>query len=371
VAASPDDPGMVGAMSWAHPVKILRRFLPLWAILAGAGAQAALPETAPLPAVAAYAQARGIPISGVELAPEGEGPRAGDSVTLLVELSTGKLHRQWLAIVQAGKLDAAEQNARPPIGDVVRYTTTGNELRYRVTANAALQLRFIGPFCDVLPDDPRSAVPHEQSERILASPEFLGLGLDQTCRIWVRIRDNLRQIRAAGGSHSDLFLPLESSTARFPDSLVERTRAAAATINFTRDDERPFYGMELALEAFVRIIQSSPAAGKILGEMVERPSLWSTFTHLGIDGKVTALPQDIRAIDPAPWGIALPAYRLPFELSLNSQPALGGDLAVTAPRAPLWVCAGILEINATSPNDPGKRLLISVLAARRGAPALP
>ena len=130
-------------------------------------------------------------------------------------------------------------------------------------------------------------MPSEQDERVLANPEFLGLGLDKTCRIWVRLQANLKKIRADGrGRCYDLFLPLESSTAQFPKSVVARTRVTAAEIDFTPEDERPFYGMELAFRGlYPDRVQSSPAAGKILGELVERPSLWSTLTHLGIEGK--------------------------------------------------------------------------------------
>ena len=77
-----------------------------------------------------FARAHGIPLAGIELAPGGEGPRAGDSVTLLVELSEPGRTRQWLAILQVDQLNTAEKQTRPPIGDVVRYTTTGNEWRY-------------------------------------------------------------------------------------------------------------------------------------------------------------------------------------------------------------------------------------------------
>ena len=204
----------------------------------------------------------------------------------------------------------------------------------------ALRVRFLGPFAQGAPV--RSAMP-EELERVLVSPELLRLGLDQTCRIWVRIQANLQQLRS-GGAPSDLFLPLESSTARFPDEIVEKTRAAAARIGFTADDESAFYGMELALESFVRIVESSPAAETILRGVVEQPSLWSRLTHLGVDGNVTTSPRDIRPIDPNPWGLPAAAYRLPFGLSLNGQPALDGTLAVTEPRPPLLASAGILGL---------------------------
>ena len=366
-------------MAHSHPIKIVRRLIPLWTILAGMCApyylkaevsppsiQAALPEVAPLPAVTTFALAHGIPITEIELAPDGEGLRAGDSVTLLIALYTGQRYSQWLAIMQADKLSVSEKHRRPPIGDVVRYTTTGNELHYHITASTALKVRFIGPFFDDSTAS-TSSVPGEQNERILVSPEFLGLGLDQTCRIWVRLQDNLKQLRAAGGDRDDLFLPLESSTARFPDSVVAKTRIAAAKIGFTLDDERPFYGMELALEDFGRIIASSPAADKMFKEVAEKPSLWSTFSHLGIEGNVTTSPQDIRLIDSSSWRVALQAYRLPFQLSLNGQAALDGVLVVTAPRPPLLACAGVLGISAAAPHDPSKHLLIRVVAAHHGS----
>jgi hypothetical protein len=318
-----------------------------------------------LSALVAVAQARGIPITGIELSPKADEARQGDSVTLLLGLFDSGHERQWLVTVQTDELTPTEQKQRPPIANLVRYTTTGNELRYHTATDIALRLRIIGPF---LKDEGTTSAPSpaEENERILVSSEFLRFGLDEICRIWLQIQAKLKQLDPAESVTIWRALQLESSSRRFPSSVVDRTRAAAAKINFTADDERPFYGVELTIESFVRIIQASPAMNRIFDQVVERPSWWSTVTHLGSDGQFTTTPEHIRLLAPSPWSTGSSTYQLPFQISLNGQPALAGELAVTAPQPPLIACAGVLGFNAAPPHNPDRLLQVRLLAARRG-----
>ncbi len=52
---------------------------------------------------------------------------------------------------------------------------------------------------------------------------------------------------------------------------------------------------------------------------------------------------------------------------MNGRPALRATLAMTAPRSPLHVCAGIIAIAAWHPTDPHRQLQIALVAARPAA----
>lgn len=341
--------------------------------LLGQSALDAVPETAPFAQLADYAHARGISLHGIAPGSASDGLKTGDRAVYLVEVAEGGQRRQWLAEITADSLTRAELSARPAIADTVRFTTTGTELRYHAASLAALKIAVTGPFFDRQAARAAAAAQRIES-RVVVSPDYLGLGLDVTCRVWLQVRDNLKKRRSEGPLASDLTLRLEASTKPFPERMVEETRRMAALAGFFPEDERPFFGMELALEQFARIAQAAPAASGPFFSVVEKPSWWSQMTHLGVDWSVTSSPRDIERLDGRPWGAGGPVFRLPFTLLANGQAALEGDMAVTSPRPPLLLCAGILGIAAHDPSSAERLLALRLLSAEchasSGSPAV-
>jgi hypothetical protein len=93
-----------------------------------------------------FARQNNIPLAGLPGPAANESSPAGDTAVFVVTVVHGQMQSQWLTVLESDGLTAAEQAARPPIGDIVRYTTTGNELRYRILQRTALKARWIGPF---------------------------------------------------------------------------------------------------------------------------------------------------------------------------------------------------------------------------------
>lgn len=105
---------------------------------------------------------------------------------------------------------------------------------------------------------------------------------------------------------------------------------------------------------------------RLLDGVVRRPALW----RLLVDQSVS-----IREAEPGPavtdpWplapGLALPAMLVPLELEVAGKPALRGRITVVPQDAPLGLCGGLVHAEAHNPGDPTARVVIRLLAARRG-----
>jgi hypothetical protein len=310
-----------------------------------------LTNVTPLPALVEYSAAHHLPLAGIAVAEEGAKPQKGDGVTLLVTLFDGSTERQWLALLEADDLTADERRKKPQPEGVV-HSGTGQVWHYPTT-RTALNVVFIGPFS---PTAARGSVPVEKHERVLTSPEYLSYGLDQYCRAEMRYRQGVKDagIKDAWISYSSF--PLSAET-------VKMGQRVAAQINFMPEEDRMRCGGWFPLGSFVEIVTKVPAFEDVVKKILDMPSIWSIVRHLGVWNNWD-FRDFVRVSKPGP-DVESATYRFGLRLNMNEQFSIKSALAVTAPRPPLQVCAGILGVYAERPSDANQRLFIRLVSAHR------
>jgi len=91
---------------------------------------------------------------------------------------------------------------------------------------------------------------------------------------------------------------------------------------------------------------------------------WAIVMHGGkLNVDLHALPFD-RKLGAAQWGVhGQDVYASSYLLLINDKPALLFQLALTAPKPPLTVCAGIIGFAAVAPDGKGPVLTFQVVAS--------
>ena len=308
----------------------------------------------PWPVVLRAATAAQMPVSDMATPATRQDLRPEDQVTALVSHRDDTGARQWLVQLVNNALKAKERTLQQK--PLRLYTNTGHEIVF-TSDTAAIAIHVLGPFSangQVPPEDHWSGT--------LANAQFLAFGLDRTCATLARLR------RDDPEKHFNFSINAQP----FRNIDLAANQRAAAERGFTLDDERAIAGAVPALVGFFQIVSRPPGLDSILFSVLDVP-WWSIVRHAGkpptINFVFLAPPTEL---DPQPWG--LPAgtrcYAQQLLLQLNQQPALVCQIAVTAPRPPLLVSAGIIGIAATRPDGKGPRLMIRVIATR-AAPESP
>ena len=153
-----------------------------WAVTPVRGVEAAAPELSRLSAsppcaeLVAAAQARQIPLEGIDSPREAGGLREGDSFSMLATLfEAGKPRTQWLFHVTASP-SAAGESARKARSPMVIYSGAGQKLEYE-SSPTWVSLRTLGPFNAAGPA--KKAEKAKERQTTFALDEgFLGLGLE-------------------------------------------------------------------------------------------------------------------------------------------------------------------------------------------------
>lgn len=308
----------------------------------------------PLPSVVQYAKAHAIPLDGFALGEVTDETRAGDRITVLFTVQEGASVRQWLGEFRSVALTGREAKAKPGTGLGILSvfqsslkTDTGHEFRF-VQIPVALEILTHGPFAS---DGPTAGQPTTTSTRVLATRDYLVHGLAPMAEIELR----LRTAGKVNPGLTFLFRP------RFSAEQMAATKARAATAGFTVDDERAYAEGFYALVQFANLAFRTDGVDAITREIADSPTLFSgAFINL-----VWPMLQLEDGVD---WG--LPGARI-FQIPYNfrSKTQARGTFFVTASRPPLRNMAGIvgLTVDWTS-KTPAKRLLVRVLAGRRGVP---
>ena len=315
-----------------------------------------LTNVAPIPSLVAFATAHQIPLTGIDLAEAGAAPRKDDQVTMLVTLVNGADSQQWLACVAADALTEKESRREPP-ADAIIHTSTGLALRY-ATTRAAVRIKFIGPFnSNSSAARERNDAALVQTARTLVSPEYLNSGFDGYCRSALAIAPRINA--ATVKPHY---------TAGSAPRSAEEIKAAQPfndAVHLTAEEERLDFGVYFSVVQFFSAACEVAAFQEVLAQVVNKPSLWSVISHLGVRMDLNFWWMDVQALPDGRIGLALPAYRFPLTVSLNGALGVKVTLAVTTPRPPLQTCAGIVALCAEHPTDDRKRVFIRLLAARR------
>lgn len=331
-------------------------------LLAGALSAADLPLTPaaiePGARVVRFAEAHRIDIHGFDLAGEGEPARPGDALTVLFTLiEAGSARRQWLAEIRMVPLTEREAKTKPGTGAGVLgffqsslKSDTGRRFSFDQEP-VALEIRTHGPFAG---QDPAAGDPTTVTARVLATRDFLAHGLAPMARIELRLR-------AAGKTNPGISLTFRD---RYSDAQVAATRARAEEAGFTEDDERAYAKTIFALVQFGNLGFKTAGLDAITHGIADSPTLFSgAYTNL--------VWPEMQVEAGENWGLAgIRLFRVPY--NFRSKTKAGGTFFITVARPPLQNMAGIVGLTVDSTSKaPGRRLIMRVLAGRRGAAPRP
>jgi len=315
---------------------------------------------APFAATRAVALKNQVPLQGYASWTERDRLATGDSVTLLVTESSTPARRQWLITITAESNSVASR--RDDSSDDVRlFTNTGHEIRY-ANDPATLAMRIWGPFADTPTDKNESPqFPASEEARDAVNENFLRLGFAQACDAMMR----LHRARTDGRLAPDIMFSVGIKP--FPPPELAEGMQLVDAAGFSLEDERAIAGTVPALMEFFDIASRAPGLRGLVWELLKKPSIWSVISRIGrVDSGVRFHANEVSAIAAEPWGLpaSTSVFQIPFTLELNDKPGLLCALAVTQPRPPLLVSAGILGLSVQSPQDDGKHIFLRVIAAR-------
>lgn len=175
---------------------------------------------------------------------------------------------------------------------------------------------------------------------------------------------------------------LDRSVVRLPANLLGRGVLPAvelalheeATTEPVDDDAlRPMVEAMIAMMALLNVVQQDDALAEYFWQVVERPSVWSVVTSLGVRATLsmpfeqslpaTRLPAELPAADSA--------YVVPLRIDVNGSPALLADVVATDARRPYALCGGMVAAIARHPSNPHITFELQLLSARLGKPGSP
>lgn len=313
-------------------------------------------QLAPVAAIQEAAQAALQKLTGLALPEAREKIRPGDSVTILVSLTTGKELKQWLFTLIMEEPNELEK--KRPHDSMHLFTSTGHEFRFD-GGRAGIRITMIGPLKGADAGRKAAISPEIKRQRVLVDADYLALGLERVPAMMLRIKAH----RAADPSltHADLSF----GDKPFPPEVVAKSAGPIAANGVMEADERAFMGSILALQEFLLLASRTPELRDVLMSVLDVP-WWSILRSGGnLNFNIAELPFE-RELNAAAWGLPAQekAYASPFLLSINGKPALLFQLALVAPKPPLTVSAGIIGLAAGAPNGKGPVLTFQVIASR-------
>lgn len=177
-------------------------------------------------------------------------------------------------------------------------------------------------------------------------------------------RWNVRPITMRLSRHDAMGHPLRTSEARLFEEAM-----AAGWWPYTyegapqRDSDLAF-ALTMSLQ---ELATSDPLLEDLLFRVVDKPSLWSLATNLGVHVTLGWEPPEATPtkVD-APWFDG-DVQRARCEMKLQGAVASWLDMFVTEPRGALAACAGLAGAIARHPHEPDRYAVVRLLATKRGA----
>lgn len=122
----------------------------------------------------------------------------------------------------------------------------------------------------------------------------------------------------------------------------------------------------VALIALLNVVQNDHVLEDYFWEVVQKPSLWSVVTSLGVSASITGeLQKSVPATDmPHHMTDGYPAFVMPLRVDVNDAPALLADIVAVDPSRPYGLCGGIVGATARHPTQKDLRFTVNLLAAR-------
>jgi hypothetical protein len=302
----------------------------------------------PVPSLAAAADARKIPLTGIDPGGTDGVLNPGDSATAIITLcEKGGRRTQWLlylVALQPSDKTAAKKAPSP----LVLYSGTSNKLEF-ASAPAEVCLQTLGPFTA----SSKSPKFREQSDNFSLDKGFLRLGIDRAAAtLWRASKISDRGSLYIG--------PEPPSTAQ-----LTQGRKYAERVHITTDEERAIAGSIPALFSYFAVIEHVEGLEDIMLKVVRKPSIWSVVRHVGVSVDFRFDDKHLGPANPALWCLpdASAIYHFPMLLSLNHQLALTVTFDVTNPRPPLLSSGGIVGLLAEKPGDKETYLTLRIVSA--------
>jgi hypothetical protein len=330
-------------------------FVAVDAFGASTNAGARLSAVAPCAGLVAAAQARNIPLDGIDPVMGGDRLDPGDTISALITLfEKGDRRKQWLVYLEVAP-PTAEEAAQKPKRPMVMYSSFGGT-QACVSAPAFVVVRTLGPFVDGPRRGKPAKVP-EKSARFELNKGFLGLGLHHAAAAFQALEQG--RVR---GTWTVRHTP-------FSEEQLAKGRASAAQLQLTAERERAMIGAIPALMSYFDVVRNSPGLSDIFFEVVDLPSAWSLLRNAGIRSVGLKFGKGVEQTSGARWSLpeAAPVYHFPVVLDLNDHTALKSRFVATSPDSPLLACAGVVGLLAENPRDPEKYLTLRIISARRSS----
>lgn len=255
-------------------------------------------------------------LSGFD-APEPESPwRVGDQALFGLRLLTSGQEQDWLLHLRLAAPIGAERSIRWPLrvnGQERVYNSRPAPVELGVYDGAG---RLLG------------------SSSVLAPADFLATGFAAACDL-VRVRQQA-----------------------MPD-------AVHGIAFYEGLDVEPLARATVSAMALLRVVEDDPVLAPLLWQVLERPSLWSVLGSFG--AHLVVRPRFHAAVELPATSFGRP-WRVPLQLLVNDAPALLVDATVGPTSPPFGLVGGIVAAVARHPRDPGRTLMLRLLAARRGPP---
>lgn len=122
----------------------------------------------------------------------------------------------------------------------------------------------------------------------------------------------------------------------------------------------------VSLVAYSQLIQQTPTLRPILTEVLELPPVWRMLIS-GVEIAVCPNFSDYKPEEIMLGRTSFSACTFPLTVTVNDEEALLCRLTVIEPKSPFNLCAGIIQVVATSPNNPKKEFRLKLISARRGS----
>ncbi|MEO6874144.1 MAG: hypothetical protein ABI222_04925 [Opitutaceae bacterium] len=317
-----------------------------------------------MPAIQQASQAAGLLLAGLAQPEARQTMRPGDSVTILVSLTKGEKLKQWLIVFSMEEPRETEKRRGRDSAHV--YTSTGHEFRFD-GGRAGIRIAMIGPLSASDAGRQAAKAPAIIRQRVLVDADYLALGMEQVPATMMEMRAR----KAANPS-----LPqgsMDFGPTPYPPGPAAANAKVAEAVGITAASERAFIGSVLALQEFLQLASRTPGLKDVFMSVLDVP-WWSIVASAGnMKFDIQGMPFQ-RQLDSGSWGLPAdePVYAAPYLLGINGKPALLFQLAMTAPKAPLTVSAGIVGLAAGAPDGKGPVLTMQVIGSRAGeAPASP
>lgn len=122
----------------------------------------------------------------------------------------------------------------------------------------------------------------------------------------------------------------------------------------------------LAIMKLPEFLNRNKSVEGLVRQLIERPGVLSVVMNGGVSMSLQMRGKDAAPVAAAA-GMSSPVYEVPMLVLINDRTAMECRLRVAPAAPPLGPCNGLVAIDASNPRDPGKRVSVRLLAARRGA----